>query len=249
MKAILRLDSPPESRTVPGHRWLAGFEWFFLLVGLVALDTYIWVNTSSLLSQAYQDWSFDQTLRGLTPSIPAFMADEISWMFGGQREKVEAPEAAQKLQPTPQQGKPPLPASLIGRLDIPSLKLTVMVREGADGKTLHRAVGHIPGTALPGFAGNVALAGHRDTFFRALRNIKKDDTIEFETENGTYRYLVESTDIVGPRDVGVLAASHGQTLTLVTCYPFYYIGSAPKRFIVRAAQVSPIQQRQRPQGS
>jgi sortase A len=249
MKAILRLDSAPENRTAPVRRWLAGFEWFFLLVGLAALDTYVWVNTSSLLSQAYQDWSFDQTLRGLTPSFPAFMADEISWMFGGQREKVEAPEAAPKLQPMPQEGKPPLPASLIGRLEIPRLKLSVMVREGADGKTLHRAVGHIPGTALPGFAGNVALAGHRDTFFRELRNIKKDDTIEFETENGTYRYLVESTDIVGPRDVGVLAASHGQMLTLVTCYPFYYIGSAPKRFIVHAAQVSPIPQRQRPQGS
>jgi len=249
MKAILRLDSPPENRTAPGRRWLAGFEWFFLLVGLAALDTYVWVNTSSLLSQAYQDWSFDQTLRGLTPSIPAFMADEISWMLGSQREKVEAPEAAPKLQPIPQEGNPPLPASLIGRLEIPRLKLSVMVREGADGKTLHRAVGHIPGTAMPGFAGNVALAGHRDTFFRELRNIKKNDSIEFETENGTYRYLVESTDIVGPRDVGVLAASHGQTLTLVTCYPFYYIGSAPKRFIVHAAQVSPIPQRQRPQGS
>jgi len=249
MKAILRLDSPPENRTAPGRRWLAGFEWFFLLVGLAALDTYVWVNTSSLLSQAYQDWSFDQTLRGLTPSIPAFMADEISWMLGSQREKVEAPEAAPKLQPIPQEGKPPLPASLIGRLEIPRLKLSVMVREGADGKTLHRAVGHIPGTAMPGFAGNVALAGHRDTFFRELRNIKKNDSIEFETENGTYRYVVESTDIVGPRDVGVLAASHGQTLTLVTCYPFYYIGSAPKRFIVHAAQVSPIPQRQRPQGS
>jgi sortase A len=177
------------------------------------------------------------------------MADEISWMLGSQREKVEAPEAAPKLQPIPQEGNPPLPASLIGRLEIPRLKLSVMVREGADGKTLHRAVGHIPGTAMPGFAGNVALAGHRDTFFRELRNIKKNDSIEFETENGTYRYLVESTDIVGPRDVGVLAASHGQTLTLVTCYPFYYIGSAPKRFIVHAAQVSPIPQRQRPQGS
>ena len=249
MKAILRLDSQPENRTAPGRRWLAGFEWFFLLVGLAALDTYVWVNTSSLLSQAYQDWSFDQTLRGLTPSIPAFMADEISWMLGSQREKVEAPEAAPKLQPIPQEGNPPLPASLIGRLEIPRLKLSVMVREGADGKTLHRAVGHIPGTAMPGFAGNVALAGHRDTFFRELRNIKKNDSIEFETENGTYRYVVESTDIVGPRDVGVLAASHGQTLTLVTCYPFYYIGSAPKRFIVHAAQVSPIPQRQRPQGS
>jgi sortase A len=248
MKAILRLDSPPEHRTPQARRWLAGFEWFFLLVGLVALDTYVWVNASTILSQAYQDWAFDQTLRGLTPSVRGFVGDEVSWLLGAQREKVEAPEAAQKLQPMPQ-GKPPLPSSVIGRLEIPRLNLTVMVREGADGKTLHRAVGHIPGTALPGYAGNVALAGHRDTFFRALRNIKKDDAIELETENGTYRYLVESTDIVGPRDVDVLAASHGQTLTLVTCYPFYYIGSAPKRFIVHAAQVSPIPPRQRPQGS
>jgi sortase A len=248
MKAILRLDSPPENRTPGARRWLAGFEWFFLLVGLVALDTYVWVNASTILSQAYQDWAFDQTLRGLTPSVRGFVGDEVSWLLGAQREKVEAPEAAQKLQPMPQ-GKPPLPSSVIGRLEIPRLNLTAMVREGADGKTLHRAVGHIPGTALPGYAGNVALAGHRDTFFRALRNIKKDDAIELETENGTYRYLVESTDIVGPRDVDVLAASHGQTLTLVTCYPFYYIGSAPKRFIVHAAQVSPIPPRQRPQGS
>jgi sortase A len=249
MKAILRLDSPPqEYRTPPARRWLAGLEWFFLLLGLMALDTYVWVNTSSMLSQAYQDWSFDQTLRGLTPSVPGFVSDEISWMFGGRREKVEAPEAAPKFEPTPRQ-TPPVPSSVIGRLEIPRLQLTAMVREGADGRTLHRAVGHIPGTALPGYAGNVALAGHRDTFFRELRNIKKDDTIEFETENGTYRYLVESTQIVGPRDVGVLAASNGKSLTLVTCYPFYYIGSAPKRFIVRAAQVAPNPQRPRPQGS
>jgi sortase A len=248
MKAILKLESPAENRTPPARRWLAGIEWFFLLVGLVALDTYVWVNASTVLSQAYQDWAFDQTLRGLTPSVRGFVGDEMSWLLGAQRPKVEAPEAAQKLQPMPQ-GKPPAPSSVIGRLEIPRLDLTAMVREGADGKTLHRAVGHIPGTALPGYAGNVALAGHRDTFFRALRNIKKDDTIELETENGTYRYVVESTEIVGPRDVSVLAASHGQTLTLVTCYPFYYIGSAPKRFIVRAAQVSPIPPRLRPQGS
>ena len=248
MKLTLNLDSPPEYRTPPARRWLAGFEWFFLLAGLVALDTYVWVNTTTVLSQAYQDWAFDQTLRGLTPSVRGFIGDEISWMLGRQREKVETPEAAPKLEPMPQ-GKPPQPASLIGRLEIPRLELTAMVREGADGQTLHRAVGHIPGTALPGYAGNVALAGHRDTFFRALRNIKKDDNIDFETENGTYRYVVESTEIVGPRDVSVLAASHGQTLTLVTCYPFYYVGSAPKRFIVRATQVSAIPQHQRPQGS
>jgi sortase A len=110
-----------------------------------------------------------------------------------------------------------------------------MVREGADEGTLSRAVGHIPGTALPGNIGNVGLAGHRDTFFRALRNIRSDDTIEVQTTAGTYRYKVKSTRIVAPRDVSVLQASGGETLTLVTCYPFYYVGSAPKRFIVHAA--------------
>jgi len=248
MRAILKLDSPPDRYARRASSWLAGLEWVFLLVGLAALDTYVWVNATTTLSQAYQDWAFDQTLRGQTPSVPGFVGDEFSWLFGSQREKVEAPDAAPKLEPMPQ-GKPPLPSSVIGRLEIPRLNLSVMVREGADGKTLHRAVGHIPGTALPGYAGNVALAGHRDTFFRALRNIQKDDSIHLETENGTYRYLVKSIDIVGPRDLGVLAASHGPTLTLVTCYPFYYVGSAPKRFIVRATQVSPIPQPQRPQGS
>src|ERR1700730_3628890 len=129
MKLTLKLDSPPEYRDPAGRRWLAGFEWLFLLVGLAALDTYVWVNTSSVVYQAYQDWSFDQTLRGLKPSVPAFVSDEISWMLGGQREKVEPPESAPKLQPMPQ-GRPLLPSSLIGRLAIPRLKVSVMVREG-----------------------------------------------------------------------------------------------------------------------
>ena len=139
--------------------------------------------------------------------------------------------------------------SVIGRLEIPRLNLSVMVREGADEGTLSRAVGHIPGTALPGKMGNVGLAGHRDTFFRALRNIREDDAIEFETTHGAYRYVVKSTKIVTPRDVSVLAASGGENLTLVTCYPFYYVGSAPKRFIVRAAQVATIPLHQQSPGS
>ena len=144
-----------------------------------------------------------------------------------------------------------LARGLIGRLEIPRLNLAVMVREGADERTLSRAVGHIPGTALPGNVGNVGLAGHRDTFFRSLRNIRADDTIELETTAGTYRYVVKSTRIVTPRDVSVLEASGGETLTLVTCYPFYYVGSAPKRFIVHAAlmheapEVAPSGQRHR----
>jgi sortase A len=225
-----------------------GLEWFFLLAGLAALDVYVWVNASTMLYQAYEDWAFDQDLRGLTPSVPGFVADEMAWVFGTPREKLEAPESI-PMPPSLPPGRRPLESELIGRLEIPRLNVTAMVREGADGKTLRRAVGHIPGTALPGEAGNVALAGHRDTFFRALRDIRKDDTIQFETESGIYRYQVESTEIVGPRDVGVLAASNQDTLTLVTCYPFYYVGSAPKRFIVRAAQVEVSRLRQRQQGS
>ena len=93
---------------------------------------------------------------------------------------------------------------------------------------------------MPGTPGNVGLAGHRDTFFRALRNIRPDDTIELETTEGTYRYQVSSTRIVTPRDVSVLKSSGGPTLTLVTCYPFYYVGSAPKRFIVHATAVTTL---------
>lgn len=231
------------------HGGLKALEWLFLLVGLVLLDCYVWINTSTVMYQAYEDWAFDQTLRGLTPSIPGFVGDEWRWLRG---EKAAASsktaEAPSKYAPIPET-KPPLPSSLIGRLEIPRLDLSVMVREGADNGILRKAVGHIPGTALPGAIGNVALAGHRDTFFRPLREIKKGDTIDLQTERGTYQYVVESTQIVGPRDVGVLAASGGETLTLVTCYPFYYVGSAPKRFIVHATEVAAILQHQPPPGS
>ncbi|HYL36291.1 MAG TPA: class D sortase [Bryobacteraceae bacterium] len=224
-----------------GRAALLGLEWFFLLLGLLALDCYVWINTSTVLYQAYQDWAFDEALRGLQPSVPGFVADEIDWLFRGKTAIPGAPETAEKFEPqpplsTPRSARPILPDMLIGRLRIPRLGLAAMVREGADERTLRKAVGHIPGTALPGNLGNVALAGHRDTFFRALRNIRKNDAIDLQTDRGTYRYLVQSTRIVGPRDVGVLEASSGETLTLVTCYPFYYIGSAPKRFIVHATQ-------------
>ena len=210
-------------------------EWLFLLAGLAAVDVFVWVNTSTVLYQAYEDWSFDEALRGLTPSVWGFVSDEVSSLFGS-RSKAENPEVPRKFEPVPTE-RPPMPDMLLGRLRIPRLHVAAMVREGADSGTLRTAIGHIPGTALPGKMGNIGLAGHRDTFFRGLRNIEKDDTIDFETENGTYRYAVESTKIVTPRDVSVLKAAGGRTLTLVTCYPFYYVGSAPQRFIVQAVQI------------
>jgi sortase A len=126
---------------------------------------------------------------------------------------------------------------LIGRIEIPRLGLSVIVVEGVDRRILRRSVGHIPGTALPGQPGNVGISGHRDTFFRPLRNIRRDDIITLTTLLGDYRYRVLSTKIVSPSDVEVLDAGENEILTLVTCYPFYFVGPAPDRFIVRAERI------------
>ena len=128
--------------------------------------------------------------------------------------------------------------SLIGRIEIPRLLLSVVVVEGVDKTSLRRAVGHIPGTALPGNPGNVGLAGHRDTFFRPLKDVKIKDEIQLSTLKGLFKYEVVSLRIVDPENVGVLAPSGENMLTLVTCYPFYFVGPAPQRWIVRAKQVS-----------
>src|ERR1051326_142574 len=126
---------------------------------------------------------------------------------------------------------------LIGRIEIPRLGVSVIVIEGNTDTTLRRAVGHISGTALPGQPGNVGISGHRDTFFRPLRNIRRNDIITVTTMLGEYRYRVVSTKVVGPYDVAVLDPTPYEILTLVTCYPFYFVGSAPNRFIVRAERV------------
>jgi sortase A len=127
---------------------------------------------------------------------------------------------------------------LIGRLEIPRLGLSVMVIEGEDKTTLRRAAGHVPGTPLPGQAGNVGITGHRDTFFRPLRNIRYNDIITLITLQGKYRYRVVSTRVVSPDDIGVLDSTQDEILTLVTCHPFYFVGPAPNRFIVRAERVT-----------
>jgi sortase A len=128
----------------------------------------------------------------------------------------------------------PLVGSIIGRIEIPRLGVSVIIRAGSDARTLRLAVGHIPGTALPGEAGNIGLAGHRDTFFRRLRDIRAGDEIRIVTIGGRYTFRVDGTRVVHPRDTWVLKPTPETSLTLVTCYPFSYIGSAPDRFIVRA---------------
>lgn len=180
-----------------------------LIAGCLCIGVWGASRVIPLFWQAWANRAFDRAVRGIAPSP----------------------------------GRPPSPAApletgrLVGRLSIPRLHLSSIVREGDDETTLSLALGHIPGTAFPGQSGNVGIAGHRDTLFRALRGIQKDDTIRFETLSGTETYQVDSTSIVKPDDVGVLASRGKPALTLVTCYPFYYVGSAPDRFIVSAHQV------------
>lgn len=136
------------------------------------------------------------------------------------------------------------PEGPVGLIEIPSVEVKSIIQEGADDTTLRRAAGHVPGTALPGQDGNVAIAAHRDTFFRGLRGIETNDLIRVRTSRGNYEYRVTSMEIVKPSDVRVLKPHGGRELTLITCYPFNFIGHAPSRYIVHASQV--IQPNARP---
>ena len=129
------------------------------------------------------------------------------------------------------------PGDPFGRISIPRIGLSAMVAEGDDDDTLRHAVGHIPGTAAPWGGGNVALAGHRDTFFRGLSRVRLDDVIELETLRGSFKYRVERITVVGPRDIEVLQ-SREWDLTLVTCFPFHYVGPAPRRYIVQGLHIA-----------
>jgi LPXTG-site transpeptidase (sortase) family protein len=125
----------------------------------------------------------------------------------------------------------------IGKLTIPSVGISAIVLDGDDSGTLNIAPGHIPGTALPGEYGNAGIAAHRDTFFRNLETVREGDPITVTTLGGVYLYRVDSTEVVDPTRTDVLAPTKGAILTLVTCYPFHWIGPAPKRFIVRSQLV------------
>jgi sortase A len=134
--------------------------------------------------------------------------------------------------------KPPSGITTVGMIEIPAVGLATRVLEGSDALTLRLAVGHIPGTALPGPSGNVGLAGHRDTFFRPLRRIKVGDEIRLITVAGTFKYRVMSLRVVLPHAIEVLNDTPLPTLTLVTCYPFDFMGIAPQRLIVHAEMVT-----------
>jgi sortase A len=179
----------------------------FLIIGLLALSYVGFALLDARLYQAEQARRFERALKETNLA------------------RAESPAIAVS------EGSP------LGRIEISSVGLTAMVLEGADEGTLRRAVGHIRGTPLPGQQGNVALAGHRDTFFRGLRKIRVNDEITLTTLSGSYRYRVDSTKVVKPEETEVLEDDGDDILTLVTCYPFNFVGLAPSRFIVRAHRV------------
>ena len=149
----------------------------------------------------------------------------------------EAAKRLGSLETIPVQKRIFQPGDPFGRISIPRIGVSAIVAEGVDETTLRRAVGHFPESAVPETAGTVALAGHRDTFFRGLANIKVKDLVMLETPSGKYQYEVVRTAVVGPQRVELVQPSSKSDLTLVTCFPFHYIGPAPERFIVQAMRI------------
>jgi sortase A len=156
---------------------------------------------------------------------------------------------SQAEEPVPQQLPPPRQKSskwvpyfdpyqlgeTVAKLRLPGLEAPLYVVEGTDQNDLKKGPGHMPGTALPGVVGNCVIAGHRDTHFRALEGIRKGDEVEIETKYGKFRYQVRSMDVVLPTNVSSLYPTNDAVLHLVTCYPFQYVGHAPKRMVIEAA--------------
>jgi sortase A len=155
-----------------------------------------------------------------------------AFAFFTMQRHVHQKEAAEILE-----SRPSAPDGPLGRLEVPRLRLSAVVEEGVGENVLAMSVGHVPGTALPGSAGNAAFAAHRDTFFRPLKDLRLHDEISYTNAKGTYRYRVEGWKIVDPSRVDVLRPDGRPRLTLITCYPFYFVGRAPKRFVVEARPI------------
>jgi sortase A len=198
-------------------RWT---RWLLLALGVVSLGYVGYAFLDAELFQAYENWRLNQAVEKSTKPSAVAQQPRVLPASLSPREEDRRTTVA--------------PGSVLGRIEISRIGISVIIVEGIGRRSLQRAVGHIPGTAFPGEQGNVAISAHRDTFFRPLKDIRKDDEITLTTANGSYRYRVDSMKVVAEEDTEVLNESGASVLTLVTCYPFYYVGPAPKRFVVRA---------------
>ena len=221
-------------------RW--GAPLILFAIGISALGYCGYVVLDAHYAQNEQSRQFDEAL--LAAHNSAAVADSAATaplmpVFLDANGAVNSNSTGQKNSPAQVLSLPP--AGPLGRIEIASIGLKAMIQEGTGRLTLQRGVGHIVGTSLLGASGNIGLAGHRDTFFRQLRNIHEGAEITLTTLTGSFLYRVDQISIVEPEDSQVLRDSGENLLTLVTCYPFSYVGPSPKRFIVRAHQVPAIQ--------
>lgn len=168
-----------------------------------------------------------------------YAAADLFWYQRVEMSKFETNSAGARADPHAIEATPIPEGGVIGEIQVRRLGLKAIVVQGDSEKLLGYAVGHLPETALPGKAGNVGLAGHRDGLFRPLRNVRPGDSIILRTKNRDFQYQVEWTAVVPPTAVGVIKPTSESALTLITCFPFSFIGPAPERFVVRARAVSP----------
>lgn len=233
----------------------------FLLIGILFLGYYGYVQSDTYMFQAYQSWRLDQMQHGKPASISLYLKQWIPIPWVEDESRAMETSRRQSSHGSHDGSDPNSPSrgaihsqndadsglapnlkssegSLVGKIEIPKINLSAVILEGVQTKTLRLAVGHLPGTPMPGEAGNVELAAHRDTFFRGLRNVKKGDLVALSTLSGTtYEYRVESLAVVSPGSTDVLANFPGPGVNLITCYPFSYVGAAPERFVVHAVEV------------
>jgi sortase A len=187
-----------------------------LWVGVAALVYAGGMTAYAVVYQRYQSWKF----AGASVSATAL------------RQEAAAPKVINA--PIVEEVAGLREGDVVGKLEVPRIGIAVMVLQGIENDTLIVGAGHVPGTPLPGADANVVIAAHRDTFFRRLEKIKPGDRIHFATAHRMYEYVVDSMEIVDPEDTRVLESRARPELTLITCYPFYFVGAAPKRFIVHA---------------
>ena len=216
-------------------------ELTLLWAGLAGVGTWLASIAIVFAFQSWDNWAFERHSRGEAVRFEEYAKLQAQWVGDKFQSLVGRNDLPQR--PAPETVRPVRPQAptndeLIGRLTIARLQLMTTVREGTGAATLALAPGHIRGTTLPGQNGNVGIAGHRDTFFQSLANIRLEDIVEFETMDARYVYQVTSTKVVKPEDISVLRAGLYPELTLVTCFPFGFVGSAPDRFIVKARLIS-----------
>ena len=211
-----------QSFSLRGRVFLRWTHWFLFIAGAVTLA---WVALSLFQARLYQQ------------SAGSALDAQV---------RAAQIQSAQ-IQPAQIQAASQLPANLpraivkeggvLGRMEISRLGMSIVILEGTSSRTLRLGVGHIAGTAFPGEPGNIGIAGHRDSYFRALKDIRSGDEISIQTATGLSRYQVDRVQMLEPSDIAVLAPTAIPGITLVTCYPFYFVGPAPQRFVVHAHHV------------